>query len=1298
MAAVVIFCLCNFGRVAAVLRSTLKSPTRQHQYHSPIHWHLTEMSDDGQSGQAPVAPPGGVRCPDCEKTCSTVDLYITHVRKKHSDEQQLSNFHIPGLVENLRRCRVCTRICRGARGVAHHLSKAPLCRQIAADMEPEPPPGGPENAQVPLGLEPMIVGDGEVDEIGLGEAALGGVAEVEHQSLEGGVLPANGAPAAAASATVATNDLDQLLSAFSTGLYTVYRSWRKPMQRLSLKLLAAMTAPSISAENEKVLTTAFLLLPGLVNEARLHKKLSVTKLLQKLSVRLQPQTSALDLAKEIIGMAAEWKTLVDDRRARSAESVGRRARQSSTALQQRLETLVRERRLSSAMSMLDKLQELQDLQDRGLAIDGLEQPDLTFDEICQHVGRLNPAADQHDEFTAEQLAAKAAQPALQVDAQLLSSVLSKLPVGSAAGASGWTYGAMKAIFLETDGATEACTVLAQLCNRMLEGRCASQLWLRSRSVLIPKRGSDDWRPLGIGEAWYRLVGRCAVRAEGDGVGQHLLPLQLGCGIRGGCEIAGRMGQLVLDSHPVIVAISLDLLIAFQSIPRALMLRGILRYAPRLAKWFCWAYGGSSPLILSDGRVVGRSATGCRQGDPLAALCFCVGLQFTLEDIKQLIEEKQSTMVLVGDDDPPAPAGLFAYMDDTNLFVHKHIVKDVVEGLEGIFARYRLTLNQQKCRLLGQAAASIVDPPYEVALSGCKIMGAPTGTPDYRVSESQRIVDDATFSLPSMRKIELWSAWSLLRYCVTARVGYLARVVEPEFCFPALAAFDRKVDEVVYDMVGGGGSSLLLESPALKCRINFLRSLPLGLGGLGITRLASLAGEQACLLSRTLTYEFIERHCPELVAGVRVSWRPVVLGATEEDVQPGDESGRQHEVGVVLATGETAIPPDAVDSTVSYEERRAQRRDLRDLSAAVDVEAWNDDELVPAGRAVRAKVRAIHERRCTELIDTLRSSGELTLSDWLKYSCFKGSGRWLAGSGGYFYGRYAFRSSVEYRAALRMRLLLPLASSGVVHHGNAVLCKCGKEVDLLSAPYHPIDCARSEWYWIQRHNATRDLLRDFLKDHSVTQTMRVVVEPEVTDPQVGGTAHMLEAQSPAQRAGAMSIADWRTHRHGNGVLRADLGRFSLWNKQYFDVFVVDPTASSYRIAEPGELAGVDAVVDGTTAATAAIDVGNAGVTVAATGRATASSPAVLARERSKKLNYRPVLGDEVDNTDRLVLFGVEATGRLSTTSTRILRGLAASTRDREGVARFVAQVGAITAKYNAQQIIAWERHLMASCSF
>ena len=48
------------------------------------------------------------------------------------------------------------------------------------------------------------------------------------------------------------------------------------------------------------------------------------------------------------------------------------------------------------------------------------------------------------------------------------AVLEKLPIGAAAGASGWTYAVMKAIFLRNgDYSDRASQLLATLCNLML---------------------------------------------------------------------------------------------------------------------------------------------------------------------------------------------------------------------------------------------------------------------------------------------------------------------------------------------------------------------------------------------------------------------------------------------------------------------------------------------------------------------------------------------------------------------------------------------------------------------------------------------------------------------------------------------------------------------------------------------------------------------------------------------------------------------------------------------------------------
>jgi len=67
----------------------------------------------------------------------------------------------------------------------------------------------------------------------------------------------------------------------------------------------------------------------------------------------------------------------------------------------------------------------------------------------------------------------------------------------------------------------------------------------------------------------------------------------------------------------------------------------------------------------------------------------------------------------------------------------------------------------------------------------------------------------------------------------------------------------------------------------------------------------------------------------------------------------------------------------------------------------------------------------------------------------------------------------------------------------------------KEIDLSTAPLHPLDCMKSQWYWIQRDNATCDLLKAYLKDHSNLHLYQIMEEPEVTAPGVVVSAQTTE---------------------------------------------------------------------------------------------------------------------------------------------------------------------------------------------
>jgi hypothetical protein len=140
--------------------------------------------------------------------------------------------------------------------------------------------------------------------------------------------------------------------------------------------------------------------------------------------------------------------------------------------------------------------------------------------------------------------------------------------GSAAGYSPWTYSFMK-FLLRGDDCAAFATAVTRLFNLMLANRVRREWWVPSRASLFPK-GESAWRPLGIGESWYRLLGRAVMKKMGEDVGNLLAPLQLGAGIPGGSEIAGRPAQVMLNSQADMIVVNLDLANAFNTIPRDLM--------------------------------------------------------------------------------------------------------------------------------------------------------------------------------------------------------------------------------------------------------------------------------------------------------------------------------------------------------------------------------------------------------------------------------------------------------------------------------------------------------------------------------------------------------------------------------------------------------------------------------------------------------------------------------------------------------------------------------------------------------
>jgi hypothetical protein len=677
-----------------------------------------------------------------------------------------------------------------------------------------------------------------------------------------------------------------------------------------------------------------------------------------------------------------------------------------------------------------------------------------------------------------------------------------------------------------------------------------------------------------------------------------------------------------------------------------MLKGLLEFCPQLAKWFVWSYGVESPLFNSDRQRVGTSKTGCRQGDPLAVLCFCVGFHYVLRSISEMIENVAALS-------PNAiHYSLWAYIDDLNIGVPVAIANAVSERLADIFGEnYRIFINPEKTKLVGKAALQVLNPLFEVVPYGQLIVGVPTGEEDYCKDITMQKIQQAISSLPSLQHISPWSAWLLLRYCIIARIGYLARALEPKISLDAFKWFDEKVDEALLAKIGEDVSHHTNDFHGSL--VMALRSQPLAQGGLGLQRYSGLAGEVACVQSRGVLAHFIIERMPHLISPVFQEWIPIFLGAQEEP--------HLQDVGIPYLTSQsrTAGPLSSIIPEDIFSE----------LSASLQ-------ETVSEAKDARIAAHAIYTRRSADLVTMLQSMNRPALVQWLQSSRFKGSGRWLAGNGGsIFYGPFSFKSSQEYTVALRLRLLLPPTSSSAL--GGAIACSCGEIYLHDDLPFHYMDCIKLPKLHKQRHNLIRDTLCSFLR--STDKTCRVSTEALIERPGINNqsiTTHSHQNNAAViPSTNALINANNEDNHHNNNnnnnliCRRIDIAAIGINKVQYIDITVVNSSAKSYLEGGQQQHNGSDAT--------------NLSVQDV--------SYAVKVREKQKREGLRGILGEGVERLEKFVAFVIEITGKLGPASRSLLDAADLSGWS-SGI--YIAQVGSLVARYNATIFSQW---LSAKCA-
>lgn len=829
---------------------------------------------------------------------------------------------------------------------------------------------------------------------------------------------------------------------FCGKLLYLHHSWRGLFAAIVRNLLRGIRED----EDEQSLinkTLALFIFPGLVLRMHQHKGI-----LQRSPVEhLRDLSEAHDHAAAIIGLAALCK--------RRIQAGGELTRQPRTQLdlQKRVVGLAQAGLLSAAAVAVDQLQDA--IEREGHQLRPVEA--LTEGQVREHLAAYHPAASVRDVIPV----AEPNEVALTLEEGDIRGALLSLKVNSGAGFSGWTNKVIRGVASSGSAEEQGQFVqhLTAVFNKLLGGSLpdgVKALWTDSRSALIPKDVPGSYRPIGVGECLYRLAARAAHRKVGAEVGSRLQPIQLGSGVSGGVEIAALATDLGLkrnlldhDFGPGFATLSLDVRNAFNSVRRRLIYDGLVSHCPALIPFFRWRYGEETVLRWHNGAEVGRCATGCTQGDPLATLFFSVAVDSLYRELSDVLKEEERQLFFRerGIDEldqlaanelrllESSSGAVIAIVDDVSISGRVESVFRTAERVAGVYERYELHLNIDKCWILTGGRHDELVPPagFVVREDGGKVLGRPIGSPAYQRTWVAR---KTSAPLPhlALSRIPCRVQLELIRSVYDTKFDYLAKVVSPEVADDALRVYDGEIERALWN----------LQATPSRADLHTLRTLPFHLGGLSVPLLVGPRGTRNRLVSRTRTAEWLQFNLPHLYAVFNnqvVQQR--MFGVIEAPLAEADED---------LGLGAAWTPLEEV--------RRATKEAVENAEAnsfqALHLELKQSGREAHAARLLSAKV--------------------------------KGSAKWMTCSWGPGTQSAFFRDEV-FREALRCRLLGSFSDPGI--HRGLQQCGC-PGVDLAVAPCHPGICRSTRGLNIRRHDGIRDRLFRFLKAAHPTAT--VVLEP------------------------------------------------------------------------------------------------------------------------------------------------------------------------------------------------------------
>ena len=409
---------------------------------------------------------------------------------------------------------------------------------------------------------------------------------------------------------------------------------------------------------------------------------------------------------------------------------------------------------------------------------------------------------------------------IKIQDLLVVKALKSFPAGTSPGPSGLRAAHLKEALScpSPRVSTQFLSSLTLFISNLAAGQAPASVvpHLCGASLTALTKPSGGLRPIAVGEVLRRLTSKCLSFSLSAEAAQVLSPLQLGVGVRFGCEAIVHSINFVLDDSSIPPTrkwvLQVDFSNAFNCVARSCIFKEVRDRFRSISAWIESCYG-SRPL-LHFGKHILYSCAGVQQGDPLDPLCFALALHPIIEQIDVEVPE-----LLVN----------VWYLDDGTLCGTKQDLLRALKIIEEEGPTRGLLLNRSKSLLFippdSEPADNCLPSNIPTTCDGFMLLGSPNGSSSFCSSHAMKRVEkiqSALHRLPDMNDshmefVLLWSCLSLPKF------NFIMRTCPPTVIHDAIQAFDASLHD---------STSMLVGAPLHKWAWD-KATLPVSMGGLGL---------------------------------------------------------------------------------------------------------------------------------------------------------------------------------------------------------------------------------------------------------------------------------------------------------------------------------------------------------------------------------------------------------------------------------------------------------------------------------